>query len=244
MRNKKPPSSGESSQQASVHEAFNFSKVPPEDMDVLWAHGFRHFGTLFFRYSEISDGDAVNHVIPLRINLKKFEYSSSQNRILRKNRDLIPMFRESFIDQEKRDLFDKHKVRFKGNVPESLYTFLSPFPSKIPCDNIECCLYDKGKLVAVGFLDLGKRATSCVYTIFDTDYEKRSLGIFMILVQIQYSLAKGMTHVYHGYVYRETSAYDYKKNFYGLESYDWTSGQWQPHTREHEGKRVSKDHRN
>jgi len=210
-----------------IEEYFRVMAVSPRELDTLLEKGFRHFGTTFFRYNLQKQGNETLHVIPLRINLSKFSPSKSQKRILRRNRDLEIVFRDACLDVEKERLFSIHKERFKDNVPRSLLQFLSPVPSAIPCKTRECCAYLNGKLVAVGFMDEGETSTSCVYTIFDTAYGRRSMGILMILLEIQYSVDSGMRYVYPGYAYIEDSFYDYKKNFTGLEYYDWKE-KWSP----------------
>jgi len=208
-----------------IEDFFECLMISPGELDLLLEKGFRHFGTLFFRYNTSPHENETFHVIPLRINLENFQSSRSQKRIFSRNRDIEVVFRDACIDGEKERLFEIHRKRFKENIPASLYDFLSHVPAIIPCRTLECCFYLERKLIAAGFMDVGDHSTSCVYTIFDTAYAKRSLGIFMILQQVQYSLERGMSYVYHGYAYKENSVYDYKKNFHGLECFDW-AGNW------------------
>jgi leucyl-tRNA---protein transferase len=208
-----------------IEDYFESPRVSSKEMDLLWSLGFRHFGTRFFRYDAAEYNDKPVKVLPLRIDLAQYRPSKSQKRIIRRNRDLKVVFRDAFIDEEKIQLFEIHKKKFKTNIPDSIFDFVSAFPSKIPCHTVECCLYHVNKLVAVGFMDIGATATSAVYSFYDMAYNKRSLGIYMILSEITYSMESGIRHFYHGYAYEEDSFYDYKKNFTGLKYYDWT-GEW------------------
>jgi len=79
-------------------------------------------------------------------------------------------------------------------------------------------------------MDEGEVSTSCIYTIFNTSCNRRSLGIMTILMEIQYSHDKKKRYVCPGYAYREDSFYDYKKKFAGTEYYDWC-GNWKPFQR-------------
>jgi arginine-tRNA-protein transferase len=92
----------------------------------------------------------------------------------------------------------------------------------------ESCVYLEDHLVGVTFLDLGASATSAVYAIFDPAHRKRSLGILMMLRSIEFSRGDGFRYYYPGYAYREPFAYDYKKQFAGLEWLDWQLG-WKPY---------------
>jgi leucyl-tRNA---protein transferase len=208
-----------------IRETFQSLNVNPRGMDLLWLMGFRHFGTLFFRYDSTEQGSGNVHVLPLRIDLHQFTLSKSQKRIMKRNQDLQVVFRDAFIDEEKYRIFDIHKRRFTENIPGDLCDFISSLPAEIPCRTQECCLYHEGTLIGVGFLDRGEKAVSAVYTIYDTAYMKRSLGIYILLQEILYAREAGMHYLYHGYAYREASFYDYKKKFAGLKYYDW-QGHW------------------
>ncbi len=204
-----------------INEYFFCDKVRPELMDQLWARGWRHFGSYFFRYEKLTTRKQNYTVTPLRINLANFSYSKSHKRILKKNADLKLVMRDAFIDKEKELLFFNHRIRFKENIPDSIYTFLSPDPARIPCNTQEVCLFENDKLLAVSFLDIGSSSTSSIYSIFDPTEHKRSLGIYLILLSIDYSLKTNRQYYYPGYAYKEPSHYDYKKKFSALEYYEW-----------------------
>lgn len=213
-----------------INEYFMAGSVGAEDMDMLWAEGWRHFGVYFFRYSEAEHDGALCHVIPLRVVMENFVLSQSQTRIRRKNRDVQVVIQHTVINPEKEALFDRHRQRFKDNVPDSLYDFLSEQPASVPCRNQEICVYDGGRLLAFSFLDIGQTATSAVYAAFEPTEPKRSLGIFTMLCAIEHSRSLGMRYYYPGYAYREPSFYDYKKNFSGSEFLDWNTG-WKPYVK-------------
>lgn len=210
-----------------INEQFLRRKVEPELMDKLWAQGWRHFGEYFFRYSIAWHTGKAETVVPLRIELSKFEPSRSQKRALSRNRDLNVIVRPSFIDEFKQQLFHRHKQRFNHNVPDTIFDFLSGNPAETPCTNREIAVFSEHRLLGVSFLDIGKAATSSVYAIFEPEESKRSLGVFMILQAIRHSRELGCRYYYPGYAYRGPSFYDYKKNFAGLEALDWQTG-WHP----------------
>ena len=204
-----------------INEYGDADHVPHHLMDHLWALGWRHFGTRFFRYSRLHLQAGWHHVIPLRVKLEHFQPSTSQKRILKRNQALEVQIQPAQIDLEKERLFQLHRTRFTENTPPSLETFLDPEPAWIPCETKEICLYKDERLIGAHFLDIGQTATSSVYSIYDPHESKHSLGINLILLAIQHSLGLGMTHYYPGYATLEPSAYDYKKNLAGLEGFDW-----------------------
>jgi arginine-tRNA-protein transferase len=213
-----------------INEYFVGARATPEQMDLLWALGWRHFGNYFFRYSASYHRGGFRTVTPLRVELSKFAPSRSQKRVRGRNRDLRVVIRETFIDDVKEGLFYRHRGRFEENIPDSIYDFLSEEPAVEPCCNQEICVYDGERLLAASFLDIGGQSTSAVYAMFEPSESKRSLGVFTILEAIRYSRELGCKYYYPGYAYREPSVYDYKKNFAGSEYYDWGEG-WKPFTR-------------
>jgi leucyl-tRNA---protein transferase len=212
---------------ASQEEFFVSWRVSPREMDRLWAEGWRHFGALFFRYRRSVYGGRGCTVMPLRLDLARFAPSRSQRRVLAKNRDARVRVAPTAVDAEMERMFERHKARFADEVPESLGNFLSFAPASVPCPNEMICVRLGGRLAAVSFLDVGERATSAVYAMFDPAHARRSLGIFTMLEAIRRSRELGRAHFYPGYACLEPSVYDYKKNFAGLEHFDWR-GAWRP----------------
>lgn len=210
---------------ASQEEYFVRWRVAPREMDELWAAGWRHFGPLFFRYRRAEYGGRACTVLPLRVRLARFAPSRSQRRVLAANRDARVRVQPTRVTAEMEEMFERHKTRFAEHVPDSLDNFLSFDPARVPCPNDSICVYLAGRLAAVSFLDLGVSATSAVYAMFDPGESRRSLGIFTMLEAIRHSRARGCRHYYPGYACVEPSVYDYKKNFAGLECYDWR-GAW------------------
>ena len=75
-------------------------------------------------------------------------------------------------------------------------------------------------------METSHTAASSVYGLFNPAQSNRSLGIFTMLMEIDYAIRHGLDYLYSGYATREPSHYDYKKKFAGLEIYDWATGRW------------------
>lgn len=212
---------------ADLNQSFYCETVPPELMDQLWAAGWRHFGEMFFRYSSTVNADQEQTITPLRLDLQAFQISKSQRRVMRRNADLRCEFAPARLSDEARAMFQRHKNRFKDNVPDDLANFLSATPATCPSPCLECQVYEGDSLIALSFLDLGSQATSAVYGMFEPEHSWRSLGLFTMLSEIQFSLERGCRYYYPGYATVEPSAYDYKKRFSGLEILNWATGEWE-----------------
>ncbi len=209
-----------------INEQFEAGRVTPEQLDMLLADGWRHFGTYFFRYNLNIHKEEIVRVIPLRIRLADFQLSKSQKRVLRKNEDLTVEFTRIDIIDDIEGLFHRHKHRFDHGVPDSIYDFLSPDAANYPTTGFQITARNvDGRLLAVSFFDVAAESVSAIYGCFDPDETSRSLGIFTMLKVIEFASQNGKTFYYHGYAYDSESFYDYKKRFLGLEQFDW-KGNW------------------
>ena len=214
-----------------INEEFRAVSIAPEQMDRLLADGWRHFGAHFFRYSiGITHGE-LRFVIPLRVRLAGFALSKSQRRVVRRNQDLQTIIRPIVINDEKHELFARHKNRFKEGIPDSLFDFLAPDAANVPCENLEAAVYDGEKLLAASFFDVGATTVSAVYAMFEPSETRRSLGIYTMLATIDFAARNGKDYYYPGYAYEGNSFYDYKKRFSNLERYDWQEN-WTNYTAE------------
>ena len=204
-----------------INEEFYADQLLPQQMDSLWANGWRHFGTHFFRYNVGLLVDDVRFVLALRIRLCDFSFSKSQRRVLSRNQDLEVTIAPISIDDTSHALFHRHKTRFNHGVPESIYNFVSTQPDVSPCEDKELRVSKGGELIAVSYFDVGSNSTSGIYAMFEPTITERSLGIFTMLKEIEYSIETGREFYYQGYAYQGPSFYDYKKRFRGTEAFDW-----------------------
>lgn len=209
-------------------EGFIAWHVPPAEMDRLWSEGWRHFGPLFYRYAQAQHGGQIMDVRPLRISLETCRLSKSQRRVLRKNGDLDIRVRPAVLDEERRVLFNRHKQRFVENIPDSLEDFLGAEPTVGPCVTLEMGAYLGPRLLAASYMDVGAKAVSSIYGFFDPVEERRSLGLFTMLAEMEWARARGCRYYYPGYAYAQASHYDYKKQFHSMECYDWEAWRAMP----------------
>ena len=210
-----------------INDEFRADAVSPKQLDLLLTDGWRHFGTHFFRYSLGVYEFDIRRVIPLRIRLSEFSLSKSQRRVLRENADVQVAIHPIEITDESIELFDRHKLRFKSGVPDSIYDFLSTDPGSVPCEGKELAVRLNGRLIAASYFDVGENTVSAVYGMFDPELSARSLGIFTMLKEIEWAMDRGKELYYQGYSYEGESFYDYKKRFRGSEWFDWR-GEWSP----------------
>lgn len=180
----------------------------------LLEQGFRRSGVHVYRpYCQ-----HCHSCIPARIPAKSFETNRSQRRCLQRNADLSLRVRPHLTDEHFALYRDYLLARHAGggmdaHNREAFHTFL------------ECAWGDVGfwefrlgsRLVALAVVDETPRGLSAVYTFFDPDETRRSLGTLAVLQQIIAARERGLDHVYLGYWVPGSDKMDYKRHFRPLE---------------------------
>jgi arginine-tRNA-protein transferase len=80
--------------------------------------------------------------------------------------------------------------------------------------------HQRGRLLGVAVTDVTELGLSAVYTFFDPEQDKRSLGTFAILQQIAWAQRGGLPHLYLGYWIHGHRKMDYKRRYHPLEYFD------------------------
>lgn len=159
--------------------------------------GFRRSGDHLYR----PHCQGCTACIPARIPAQALQPNRQQKRVIRRNADLTvqakaPSFTEEYYALYARYINTRHA---DGDMyppsPEQFEGFLAkawPFT----------LFYEfrlAGRLVAVAVTDILPQGLSAVYTFYDPDEEKRSLGRYAILWQTQESIRLQRPYLYLGY---------------------------------------------
>jgi leucyl-tRNA---protein transferase len=209
-------------------QRFELDRATPLVMDGLWADGWRHFGSQFFRDMYNLEGSRLSRVIPLRVCVQEKSLPRDHRRNLKKNKDLSVEFKSIKFEHEHYEIFEKHAQKFTINRPSDIYQFISPQAQLLPCPSRMCEVRTaEGQLVALSLIDIGSQSISSIYAMFHPDAYTRGLGIYTLLMEVEYARTLQKTYLYTGYAHIQSSYYDYKKRFHGTEFYDW-QGTWRP----------------
>lgn len=214
-----------------IDDSIPMTQVTPLGLDKLFAEGYRLLGRAFVRHNYSFHLTKLCKTLPLRIDLEKFQVSKSMRKLLRQNADLIATIQPIQLNSRTDELFELHKNRFEGIKPKSIASFLAEDAAQIPVTGKQINVFFEKINIAQSFIHLGEQSVSATYCIFDTQFLKRSLGTYTMLLELEYAQKKGFRYYYHGYVYDIPSQFDYKLNFDALESYNWETGLWSPEPR-------------
>lgn len=193
---------------------------PSQPMDVgiyadLSELGFRRSGDHLYR----PHCQRCNACVPARIPVARFESGRQHKRIFKRNADIgvtahRPRYTEEYFDLYRRYIEQRHS---DGDMyPPSREQFSTFLVRELPFSTF----YEfraAGRLLAVAVTDLLPNGLSAVYTFYDPDEDRRSLGRFAILWQISEAERLGLKAVYLGYWIKNCQKMNYKTQYRPIE---------------------------
>lgn len=184
--------------------------------------GFRRSGAHLYR----PDCDACQACISSRVSVAKFKPGRRYRRILTANGDLRVLETKVLDKKAAYPLYKKYiNTRHKdGDMypasPEQFDAFI--------CGATESTcfysFYSGDELLAVSVTDVLAQGLSAVYTFFDPEQNRRSLGNYVILWQIQQAAKMQRPYLFLGYWIKDSPKMKYKIDFRPLELF--IDGRW------------------
>lgn len=204
--------------------------LSPARFDRYLASGWFRSAAMLYRLQLICmEGDYYS-LVNIRLKLENYHFKKRLRRILRRNQQrFYTVIRKGSITPAKERLYQQQKHRFKGFVFDTLLEFLEADMQRNIFDTFEVCVYDGNKLVAVSYFDMGKQSIASLIGLYNQseEYRKFSLGLFTMLMEIDYAIVTNKKYYYPGYVLDRESEFDYKLRLGTFEYYNW-KGRWCP----------------
>ena len=174
-------------------------------------HGWRRFGKMNF----VPECKECTKCISLRINVNDYKFSSSEKRVIAKNKDINIYIQEPTISKEHLILYDKYHLMMNKKKNWSYISIQANEYIKSyvegQSDYTKEILYVKdNNLIAVALTDILDNSISSIYCYYDHDYEYLSLGKFSILTQINIAKKMNIPHIYLGYWIKDHLSMGYK----------------------------------
>lgn len=182
---------------------------------LLVSHGFRRSGDFVYR----PHCKTCSACIPCRIAIDRFKPNRNQRRCLKNNSDLSLHIRDACLTAEYLELYQRYINNRHGE--SSMANPQAEDFTKFLLNDWGKTLFIEsrldGKLLCVAVVDYLNNGLSAVYSFFDPEQGRRSLGSFAILQQVWLAQIYGLPHVYLGYWIPQHPKMDYKKHFQILE---------------------------
>ena len=186
--------------------------------------GFRRSGHHIYR----PHCSHCNACVPARIPIDSFKPRRGQRRIWNRNQDLRVARTDDISDDAAFELYHRYiSLRHADGdmYPPEREQYEAFLNGVWDCTRY-FRFYDKGQLIAVAVVDELEDGYSAIYTFFDPDADKRSLGTFAILWEVEQARERNLDYLYLGYWIRECQKMSYKSDFRPLEVYinsHWTT---------------------
>jgi len=195
--------------------------------NALSHQGFRRSQNVLYRPS-CADCAAC---LSARIRVADFQPKRSQKRIIRKNAYLRREATSPWATEAQFELFRTYlgaRHASGGMADMDVFEFASmveetPVRSRVV--EYHAFATPQDELAAVCLTDVLEDGLSMVYSFFDPDLEKNSLGTYMILDHIEIAREAGLPYVYLGYWVPGSPKMSYKAKFSALEIYH--NGAWE-----------------
>jgi len=192
-------------------------KIDPHLFALLSRSGFRRSGEML--YSPKCPN--CKACVSVRIPVIDFKASRGQKRTWRRNLDLTVKIEDVSFQQAHFELYLKYQ---RARHPDSSMCDDDPnkyigFIDSAYSHSKFLCLYLQDKLIGICVLDNFDGGLSAVYTFFDPEHNKRSLGTYAILYMIKLARMRKIPFVYLGYWIDQSSKMAYKQNFKPLQGY-------------------------
>ena len=177
----------------------------------LISRGFRRSGEYLYR-PWCNNCDAC---VPIRIPVKDYVMCKRHVRVWKRNQDIRIIrkpadFEDSHFELYNRYINTKHKGGGMDNPERKDYM---GFLKSNWMDTVFYEMKLAEQLVAISVVDRLDDGLSAVYTFYDTNFDKRSLGTFSILFEIHEAARLGLKWLYLGYWIEECAKMNYKNQF-------------------------------
>ena len=196
---------------------------------LLSDNGFRRSQNLIYRPA--CEGCAACQSV--RILAREFEFTGRYGRILKLNDDIEVAVRQPRATAEQFALFKRYlESRHTGGGMTAMnfvdYEYMvEDTPVQTVVVEYRLGSDPEKPLVAVALTDVMPDGLSMVYSYFDPEETRRSLGVYTILDHIQQARAAGFAHLYLGYWIPGSEKMNYKASFRPLELL--LGGEWRPY---------------
>lgn len=165
--------------------------------------------------------------ISVRIHMPAWQKKTdSERRILRRNADITVQDTPATADQTAYELFlDYQRTRHTDSeMAQMTYLDYMAMTSDHFSTTRMLRFYLDETLIGVLIYDAIAKDSSAVYSFFNPELSKRSLGRFMIYALCDVTQQKGGENVYLGYWVKNSQKMDYKSQFSAVQYFK--KGQW------------------
>lgn len=203
-------------------------EIRPQELDKFLAKGWFRMNQSIFTTGYLTFNEELFQAIWLRVVLGDVTPDKRYKDLKKRNRHFTVEIAPMSITSAQEELYAKYADCKPFEPSESLRSLLLGEKSETVYNTFVINVFDGHKLIAFGCFDMGEESAAGICSIYDPDYKKNSLGLYMIYEKIVYSKECGLRYFYPGYVVPGYPAFDYKLNIFpnAIEYYDFVGECW------------------
>jgi arginine-tRNA-protein transferase len=195
--------------------------------DEWWAEGWNFTSMILAaRANAVLEDAGPIRSLATRYRLENFRLSRAFKRVMKRNADLLTVFRPLRMTPGKDELHGIHILsRFKkvsGPLTKS-WPYIVHYPSEV---NEMVVFSPEGRMIGLSIIEAGKAASYGTQTVWHPEYADRSLGTFCMLKSLEYARERGFQFHYVGPTIFGDPNFTYKLRFPGCELYRIESNEW------------------
>ena len=195
-----------------------------DTLNKLHLNGFRRSGRLIYR----PQCPNCSACWSARVINSQFSFSKSQRKVFKRNRNLKfrwiePVFSEEHFELYERYINGRHK---NGDMyPASAEQYTDFLVEGYDSHKILEARDEDNILIGACVVDQFYDGLSAIYSYFDPELARNSLGQLFVLALIQFGQQAGFPYTYLGYYVKGSAKMKYKANYRPLEVFK--DNQWQ-----------------
>ncbi len=179
--------------------------------------GFRRSQNIAYRPA----CDACSACVSVRVPVTQFDYTTSFKRVLKRNADVSSAVVAAKATSEHYSLFRTY-IDHRHNEGGMADMTVLDFAAMVDDTSVDSRIIEyrlpteyepSGELVAAVLVDLLNDGVSLIYSFYAPEFEKRSLGTYVILDMIRRTGHLAMPYVYLGFYIGESHKMRYKGRF-------------------------------
>lgn len=209
--------------------------LEPSDLDAFLERGWRPTGQSIYTSDYLrTDDDELHGCVQIRMPLSQsFTFKKRHRKLLRRNADRFRIIHEPMAGMPDQELLNVNRLYMAvhpDKTREDLeYNVINEYGQRVLNTQV-IRVYDRHRLVAFSYFDVGRRVMYTKAGIYDPEYKAHSLGLYTMLLEVEYALEQQFDYYYPGYYSPSFPAFDYKLRLGPMQYRDIASGKWLPHT--------------
>ena len=198
-------------------------RIDTVTLSELSRSGFRRSGDFIYR----PECHLCRQCLSSRVPASLFTPNSRQKKTIKRNQDLEMRITPTSQAQDHHYALYEKYIRLRhhdGDMFPPSYEQFEKFLVNSCTNSFFLELWKDDRLLSVATCDQLDDGLSAVYTFFEPEEAKRSLGVYSILNQIDYVKSQGRSYLYLGYWVPHSNKMNYKSQYAPLEIL--LDGQW------------------